>query len=205
MCLRWNTTLYRIRAWFISDTSRCIRGKSRAHSFCEQFNISSRHRGYDRANTRPQHACGPEILEVCERFLHTDFSRLNRVEARRRPQFGHCSDPTSSDARWIYWCNPHPAHLNTDRLQWKATAEHIPRVRCDYATRTHHSHHLSNAFGRVRNKEYHQRHNRYIKRICWKWKSHCIANAELCEPCGRPCTRKGKLAFGRVNAMDLGR
>ena len=59
---------------------------------------------------------------------------------------------------------PHRTHFDTDRLQSKSTAQHIPRIGSHYAARTHYPRHLSNAFSRIGDKENYQCHYGRIKR-----------------------------------------
>src|SRR5262249_47402861 len=46
--------------------------------------------------------------------------------------------------------------FDTDRLQSKSTAQHIPRISSHHAARAHYPRHLSNALSRIGDKENHQ-------------------------------------------------
>src|SRR5215469_16083716 len=70
--------------------------------------------------------------------------------------------------------SPARTHFDTDRLQSKSTAQHIPRISSHHAAWAHYPRHLSNALSRIGDKEKHQCHYRRIKLICRERQCHCV-------------------------------
>ena len=97
----WQAALYRIGARSIGDAPRGIRRQARAHPRLEQLDIAGSHRGDGRADTAAEQVDRPEFVEIGERPLHRDLPRLDRFEARTRPQLPQRFHPGRVGARRV--------------------------------------------------------------------------------------------------------
>jgi hypothetical protein len=92
-----------------------------------------------------------------------------------------------------------------DRLPGKPSAQHIPRVCRDRTAGANHPRHLGNAFGRIRNKKDHQRHDGGIEPIVGERQRHRVA-LEKFRPARRwPGAGESELCFRRIDRLRLGR
>src|SRR6516225_3426440 len=131
---------------------------------------------------------------------------ISRVSTSLSPARVHNSRSTSirdaSRLGGFTTVSPHCTHFDTDRVQRKSTAQHVPYVGGHHAARANHPGHLSDPFDWLGNERDHQCHCGHIKLICRERECHCVPKIELCLTRGEPLACKVELGLRRVNAIN---
>src|SRR5262245_60895015 len=105
--------------------------------------------------------------------------------------------------RWPRWRRPRArsGSRSSHRRSAEPGTSRLPLTRSK-AVRMHFRH-LSDPFDWLRNERDHQCHCGHVKCIRRKRKRHSISPTELGDACCRSGARKGKLALGWINSLDL--
>jgi hypothetical protein len=139
---------------------------------------------------------------MSEGALHRDLAGFHPLQTRRYPQIPHHVDSGCIRAGRQRNLDAHSADLNPQPIVRKTTAEHVPRVGGDDAARRDDACHFGDPFGRVGNKENHQRHDGVVKSVIGERQRHRIDQLKLRSSARAPRASVGQLCLGWIYPAD---